>query len=143
MSLKQRLGQAEAAVNKMRSSQAADAKLRAKQAADAKLQAEASAMVKMFPMVKVGKDYPGYDIAQHTFSANLPKDGVIKHCLSDCVNRGCGCSAVAISSDFRNCWLKTESGITRQSPKNASHITTYIKPSRRVRRGFRTVTQFC
>jgi hypothetical protein len=147
LDLKQRLGQAEAAVNKMRSSQAQVSGVAVAVAVPQVSQAlrdEAQALIRKFPTVSMRTDHPGHDIVHHGFDGKLQREAVIKHCLSDCVNRGCGCAAVTFSSDFRNCWLKNENAIKNQKPIPANDRATLIKPSRRVRLSAgRYVTRWC
>ena len=94
------------------------------------LQNEARALVQKFPTIQERYDYPGHDIVHHGFSGNIPREAIIKHCLSDCVNRGCDCAAVTFSSDFRHCWLKNENAIKNRKPRGANDRATLIKPAR-------------
>ena len=112
------------------------------------LQNEARELMRKFPTIRERIDHPGHDIAHRTFDGNLPREAVIKQCLSDCVNRGCDCAAVTISSDFRNCWLKNENAIKTQKPIPNNNVAgILIKPSRTafVRKGGsrRKVTRYC
>ena len=111
------------------------------------LQNEARELMRKFPTIRERIDHPGHDIAHRTFDGNLPREAVIKQCLSDCVNRGCDCAAVTFSSDFKNCWLKNENAIKTQKPIPANDRATLIKPSRTafVRKGGsrRKVTRYC
>jgi hypothetical protein len=107
------------------------------------LQNEARALVRKFPTIRERIDHPGHDIAHHGFSGNIPREAIIKHCLSDCVNRGCDCAAVTFSSDFKNCWLKNENAIKNQKPIPDNNRATLIKPSRTVRKSGRKVTRYC
>ena len=108
------------------------------------LQNEARELMRKFPTIHERIDHPGHDIAHRTFDGKLPREAVIKQCLSDCVNRGCDCAAVTISSDFRNCWLKNENAIKTQKPIPNNNVAgILIKPSRTVVKSGRKVTRYC